>query len=187
MSLLKLMHRITAITGQQSYAQEADTTASWWMANRQTSIGLYPWGTHTYWNVSSESGGSWFEFNHVWPYWNLNPSALQTYAMALWDHYVYDKNTGNFNRHANCQVHAPGGGMEFPWPGSAMIATWVQAYLDNPDQEYVLAITTILNRWESLRDGNDVLAPCSDYLEWAWYGGGYTIAANHAQTTTYHL
>ena len=74
------MHRLTEITGEEHYAEEADKTATWWMANTQTSIGLYPWGTHTYWSVTKESGGGTFEFNHVWPYWRLNPQALQKYA-----------------------------------------------------------------------------------------------------------
>ena len=177
LTLLKLMHRLTELTGDTRYAEEADKTAAWWLANAQTGIGLYPWGTHTSWNVDKEGGGGTFEFNHVWPYWKLNPEALQKYAKGLWDHYVRDKNTGDFNRHANSGRHGPGGGMEFPWPGSAMIATWVEAYLTNPDPEYVRAISTILNRWESLRDENGHLAPCSKYGEWAWYSG-YMIAAN---------
>ena len=177
LTLLRIMHRLSRITGEKLYAEEADKTAAWWMANTQTKIGLYPWGSHTYWNLDKDGGGGIFEFNHVWPYWNLNPSALQKYAMGLWDHYVADKKTGNFNRHANSNGHGPSGGMEFPWPGSAMIATWVQAYQDKPDPEYLRAIDTILNRWESLRDGNGHLAPCSSYPQWAWYVG-YSLAAN---------
>ena len=175
--LLKLLHRLTEVTGEASYAQEADAATAWWVTNRQTGIDLYPWGSHTYWNVSSESGGGTFEYNHVWPYWGQNTNALLTYATALWDHYVYSKTTGDFNRHANSNSHGPGTGMEFPWPGSAMIATWVDAWLVNPDPEYLQAITTILNRWESLRDANGRLAPCTNYPEWAWYDG-YVIAAN---------
>jgi len=75
LTLLKLMHRLTEITGNKHYAEEADRTAAWWMANAQTPIGLYPWGTHTYWDVSKNGGGGTFEFNHVWPYWKLNPEA----------------------------------------------------------------------------------------------------------------
>jgi hypothetical protein len=177
LTLLKLMHRLTEITGDKRCADEADKTASWWMANAQSPIGLYPWGTHTYWNVDKDGGSGQFEFNHVWPYWKLNPEAQQKYAMGLWNHYIRDKKTGDFNRHAHSHKHGPGGGMEFPWPGSAMIATWVQAYLVKPDPEYVRAISTVLKRWESLRDKNNHLAPCSKYGEWAWYLG-YMIAAN---------
>lgn len=177
LTLLELMHRLTEMTGEKRYAEEADKTAAWWMANAQTKIGLYPWGSHTSWNVSKEGGGGTFEFNHVWPYWDLNPPALEKYAMGLWDHYILDKKTGDFNRHANSHGHGPGGGMEFPWPGSAMIVTWVQAYQKNPDPEYLQAIDTILNRWESLRDKDGHLAPCSSYGEWAWYHG-YMQAAN---------
>jgi len=182
--LLQVMHQLTDITGEKRYAREADKSAEWWMAHCQTPIGLYPWGTHAYWNVETDSGGEWFEFNHPWPYWGLNPEALQTYAMALWYHYVKDKNTGDFNRHANAYKHAPDGGMEFPWPGSAMIATWVEAYLANPDPEYKRAIITILKRWESLRDQNGHLAPCTKYQEWAWYGG-YMVAANRLDDYAY--
>lgn len=177
LTLLKLMHRLTEITGNKRYANEADKTASWWMANTQSPIGLYPWGSHTYWSVDKDSGGGRFEFNHVWPYWKLNPEAQQKYALGLWDHYISDKKTGDFNRHAHSHKHAPGVGMEFPWPGSAMIATWVQAYLSKPDPEYLRAISTVLKRWDSLRDKNNHLAPCSKYGEWAWYMG-YMVAAN---------
>ncbi|MCP4784155.1 MAG: hypothetical protein GY903_25585 [Fuerstiella sp.] len=177
LTLLKILHRLTETTGDKRYADEANMTAAWWMANAQSPIGLYPWGTHTRWDVTRDGGSGQFEFNHVWPYWKLNPEALQKYAMGLWDHYVADKKTGNFNRHAHSHRHDPGDGMEFPWPGSAMIATWTEAYLANPDPEYVRAIDTILNRWESLRDANGHLASCSSYGEWAWYLG-YVQAAN---------
>ena len=113
------------------------------MANAQTGIGFYPWGSHTSWNVDKDGGGGRFESNHVWPYWKLNPDAPQKHAMGLWDHYVADKNTGDFNRHAHSSRHGPAGGMEFPWPCSAMIATWVEAYLANPDLENVRAINTM--------------------------------------------
>ena len=177
LTLLKLMHRLSEVTGEKRYAEEADKTAAWWMANAQSPIGLYPWGSHTSWNVDKEGGGGTFEFNHVWPYWELNPEALQKYATGLWDHYIRDKETGDFNRHAHSHKHGPGSGMEFPWPGSAMIATWVEAYLAKPNPEHVRAISTVLKRWESLRDQNGHLAPCSSYGEWAWYLG-YMIAAN---------
>ena len=177
LTLLRIMHRLSRITGEKRYAEEADKTAAWWMANTQTKIGLYPWGSHTYWNLDKDGGDGIFEFNHPWPYWDLNPGALQRYAMGLWNHYVADKKTGDFSRHANSSAHGPGGGMEFPWPGSAMIATWVQAYQDNPDPEYLRAIDTIVNRWESLRDRSGHLAPCSNYPQWAWYVG-YALAAN---------
>ncbi len=176
--LLKLLHRLSDDAGDPRYAQEADKTASWWMANAQTQIGLYPWGTHTYWEVNKEGGGGNFEFNRPWPYWKLNPDALQRYAGGLWDHYVRDKKTGAINRHAHSNRHGPGGGMEFPWPGAAMIATWTEAYLAKPDPEYKRAIATILNRWESLRDPKTGrMAPCSSYQEWVWYQG-YMYAAN---------
>jgi len=176
--LLQLLHQLSKATGEPRYAQEADKTALWWMENTQTKIGLYPWGTHTYWDVSNDRGGGKFEFNHIWPFWKLNTDALQLYAMGLWDHYVVDKKTGNFNRHAESNYHAPGNGIEFPWPGSAMITTWTEAYLANPDPEYKRAIATILNRWESLRDPETGrMAPCTTYQEWVWYRG-YMKAAN---------
>lgn len=177
LQLLELMHTLTERTGEPHYAAEAGKAASWWLANTQSPIGLYPWGSHTYWNVDKESGGGTFEFNHVWSYWHLNRPALHKYAKGLWDHVIRDKNTGDFNRHAHSHKHGPGGGMEFPWPGSAMIATWVQAYVDEPDPEYLRAIETVLKRWETLRDDNGHLAPCSSYGQWAWYGG-YMLAAN---------
>jgi len=105
LTLLKLMHRLTEITDEEHYAEEADKTTVRWMATCQTGIGLYPWGTHAYWDVDKEGGGGLFEFNHVWPYWKLTPPALQKYALGLWDHYVRDKKTGDFNRHANSNGH----------------------------------------------------------------------------------
>jgi len=183
LTLLRLMHRLSEISGDTLYAKEADKTAAWWMANAQSPIGLYPWGTHTYWDVTREGGSGTFEFNHVWPYWHLNREAMHTYAIGLWDHYIKDKTTGNFNRHAHSHRHGPGSGKEFPWPGSAMIATWVEAYLDKPDPEYVRAINTILKRWESMRDTNGHLAASTTYPEWAWYMG-FMMAANRLDDWT---
>jgi hypothetical protein len=178
LALLQLLHQLSKATGEPRYAQEADETASWWMANTQTEIGLFPWGTHTYWDVAKDGGGGTFEFNRPWPFWKLNPDVLQRYARGLWDHYVADKQTGDFNRHAHSNRHGPGRGMEFPWPGASMIATWNEAYLANPNPEYKRAIATILNRWESLRDPETGrMAPCTSYQEWVWYQG-YMYAAN---------
>ena len=47
LTLLRIMHRLSLMTGEKRYAEEADKTAAWWMANTQTKIGLYPWGSHT--------------------------------------------------------------------------------------------------------------------------------------------
>ena len=70
----------------------------------------------------------------------------RAYADYMIDH-GRDKNTGDFNRHANSSGHGPGGGMEFSWPASAMIATWAEAYIDKPDR-----LDIIGGPWQDRKD-----------------------------------
>jgi hypothetical protein len=85
-------------------------------------------------------------------------------------------------RSTNWNSHGPGTGMEFPWPGSAMIGTWSEAWLASSDPldkaEYKDAIETVLDRWESLRDPTTGrLAPSTTYQDYVWQEG-YMKAAN---------
>lgn len=182
LAFFKLLYQLSKATGDEKYRREADAALNWWLDHTQSrNTGLYPWGSHIFWDFNSERAQLFYgqmEFNRPWPYWHLNPDALQRFARGLWDHAIADKETGNFSRHVKYDRHGPGKDMEFPWPGASFLYTWTQAYLDNPDPEYKRAIRTILERWQSLRDPETGrLAPCTKYQDWVWLGG-YLYAAN---------
>ncbi|MCX6877486.1 MAG: hypothetical protein NTW21_27305 [Verrucomicrobia bacterium] len=174
LSLFKILYRLSEITGDNHYREEADKANRWWMAHTQSKVtGLYPWGTHIYWDFYTDAmAGAWnngMEMNRPWPYWALDRDALKRFACGLWDHAIADKRTGNFNRHVIYGGHGPGVGMEFGWPGSAFISTWAEEYVLSKDPEMKRAILTVLGRWDGLRDPKTgAQSASSSYLTECW-------------------
>ncbi len=151
--LYELMFAISNRTGDAKYAVEADKSIKWFMENcssRRT--GFMAWGSHCYWDFTQEGPvGGIHEYNYLWPYWDKVPGTLKRHAYALWNHQVYSKETGNYNRHANFHRHGPSGGMEFPQTGSCYIHDWASYYAESGDVEMARAIRALLGRWNSLR------------------------------------
>ncbi len=178
LALFEIFYRLTEETRAPRYRDEADKANRWWMANTQSPVtGLYPWGSHLEWDFHADTFRSWgwHEINRPWPYWSLNTEALGVFARGLWDHQIFDKTTGNFNRHAIYHRHGPDKDMEFGWPGASMISTWAEEYALSKDPEMKRAILAVLGRWESLRDPGtgaqgaaSTIAPYGNYREQCW-------------------
>jgi hypothetical protein len=120
--LYNLLYRLTELTGQQRYAEEADKSIAWFLENGQSPVtGLYCWGSHMYWDVHKDQpiyantgspdggyGGHEYGNDHVWSRWEQNPEALTRFAHGIWEHQITDQKTGRFSRHADYHQHNPG-------------------------------------------------------------------------------
>ena len=161
--LYAILYRLTTLTGEQRYADEADRALKFFFSHCQSpKTGLMAWGEHLYWDFRREAPGgddSKHEICGEWPFWDqcyrLAPRACWRFAIGLWDHQVADKTTGDFSRHARWSRHGPQRGAEFPRYAGQMIATWTDAYLRKENRsmprrpELVTAIAVVVGRMEN--------------------------------------
>jgi hypothetical protein len=165
LSLYGLLYRLSELTGDKHYAEEADKSVAWFLEHAQSPVtGLYSWGSHMYWDVhkdqpiyantgSPDGGYGGHEYNFVWPYWKQNPEALKRFANGIWDHQITDQKTGRFSRHAEYHKHGPGNeAFEFPSTGACYMDAWAREYGRSGDAEMKKAIQTLLGRYRSMRD-----------------------------------
>ncbi len=163
--LYGLLYRLTGLTNDKRYKNEADKSIDWFMEHAQSPVtGLYSWGSHMYWDVYKDlpvyassgridGGYGGHEYNYVWPYWDSHPEALARFAHGLWNNQIYDKQTGRFSRHAEYYKHGPGDeAFEFPQTGSCYIDIWAREYGRSGDPEMKQAIKTLLRLYRSMRD-----------------------------------
>lgn len=161
--LYKILYRLTELTGDKNYAEEADKALKFFFTHCQSpNTGLMTWGEHIFWDFNLENVGgknSIHEINGKWPFWDqcymLASEACWKFAIGLWDHQIANKKTGNFSRHAKWSDHGPGIGADFPRYAGQMIEIWTDAYerKENANRErrseLVTAIAVIVGRMES--------------------------------------
>jgi len=134
--LYAVLYRLTQVTGEATYTEEADRALEFFFTHCQSpQTGLMAWGEHLYWDFTTEgpaAGRDTHEILGEWAYWGqcyrLAPDACWRFALGLWDHQIADKQTGDFSRHAHWSRHGPGRGADFPRYVGQMIATWADAY-----------------------------------------------------------
>lgn len=160
--LYTILYRLTEISGENKYAEEANLALKYFFSHCQSPVtGLMTWGEHLYWDFEKEKMGG-IDSNHEiggeWPFWDecykFNPEACWKFAIGQWDHQIGDKETGDFSRHAKWSEHGPKTGADFPRYAGQLIANWVDAYMreENADKErlpeMVTAISTLVTRME---------------------------------------
>lgn len=152
--LYGLLYRLSEVTDDKLYDEEAGKSIDWFLKNAQEPSGLFPWGSHRYYNVETDQGAyssgkyGGHEYNYVWPHWDQNPKALKRFANGLWNGHIKDKKTGQFNRHS----HEAKGGMEFPKTGSCILDIWARDYGRSGDPVMKGYIQTLLKLYRSMRD-----------------------------------
>jgi hypothetical protein len=154
-NLYQIMYTLSDITGQQGYADEADKTLKYFFETCQSpNTGLMAWGEHAWWDLKVDAmrGGMHdgpHEFLRPWVLWDrcheLTPDAVLKCARGLWEHQIYDHETGEFSRHASWSKHGPEGEWEFPRHGGFYIAAWAKAYRETQDQVFPMAVETLLD------------------------------------------
>lgn len=159
--LYSLMYRMSQITGNHRYAEEADYGVEWFFKNCQIpATNFMAWGEHMGWDFFKERPIYWkFQFwlhelkgyGHWDRAWELRPIEVEKFAMALWDHQIYSKEgekAGEFSRHANSLMHFPFWGKGFPGHGGKYIEVWARAWQETGNKEFLRAIYTLLNYFD---------------------------------------
>ena len=151
-------YKLSTITKDNIWAQEADRTLKFFFENCQSqNTGLMAWGEHLFWDFSTDSAGGRGEHEMIpWPFWDrcykLAPGPCRNFAIGLWNHGVADHVTGDFSRHAGWAKHDPRKGFEFPRYAGEMIEVWADAYNRQPDDIFINATRVIFNRMKQNSD-----------------------------------
>ncbi|MHC4636339.1 MAG: hypothetical protein ACYTBP_12640 [Planctomycetota bacterium] len=170
-NLYQILYALAKITGDQSYAHEADKTIKWFFEHCQSpATGLMAWGEHMGWDFNTETiirkksthhGGQLLEsetheFGGPWIYWGksfeLAPQACEKFALGLWNHQIYDQQTGNFSRHAIYTKHHTEKDSEYPRHGGFYIAAWAEAYRRTQKPVFTKAIETLTTYFDNRRN-----------------------------------
>lgn len=168
-NLYQILYALSDITGNKSYAQEADKALKYFFKNCQSpATGLMAWGEHLGWDFQKDniiSAKPPHEFFRPWILWDrtwkLAPDAAGKFAKGLWDHQIQNKKTGEFSRHANWQKHGPYGDNEYPRHGGFYIKTWSEAYKRTKDPVYLKAINSLIDMYNRISDPKTGCIPCS--------------------------
>ena len=168
LALYRLLYRLSELTGENRYGEEADKSIAWFLDNGWSSATKLPaWGTHMYYDVGKDMaifsshdnpnhGYGGHEYNWPWPYWDQNPKALNRFAHSLWNECINNKETGHFSRHSNEDTV----GMEFPQTGSCFMENWAREYGRSGEPEMKKYIQTLLKLYRSMRD------PATGAMSW---------------------
>jgi len=166
-NLFQILYALTAITGEQEYAKEADRSLRWFLEHCQSSkTGLFYWGEHAGWDLGHDKPGDYasgntHEFFRPWVLWDrcwkLSPDACRRFALGLWEHQVADHETGDYSRHASIDRHGPGRGSPYPRHGGFYVLTWAKAYQHTGDAVFIEAIRTVVDGLERDSQGGGMV------------------------------
>jgi len=170
-NLYQVLYALAELTGEKSYAQEADKTLKWFFDHCQSpATGLMAWGEHVGWNFRTEKydGIENHEFFRPWMLWDacyrLSPEACVRFARGLHEHQVQPD--GNYSRHARYSAHGPGRNSNYPRHGGYYIGTWARAYAHTKDEFFAKAIEVQLKFHRGSKVDKGII-PCAS-------GKGYT-------------
>ena len=166
MELYLTLFKLSQLTGNPTYQQEATKALTWFFNNAQhPSTHLMAWGEHIGWDFRREQYtdqkfyvNTWqpyHEFFNNWELWpevfSLTPKPAFDFAMGLWNHQIHNKTTGTFSRHANYFRHGTACCWEFMRHAGFYITTWTYAYHYSNNAAYkntmIKAIETLINHY----------------------------------------
>lgn len=146
-NLYQILYALTTLTGDSSYALEADRTLSWFLERcAHPTTGLYAWGEHMGWDFERESyirkiAGTLHEYYRPWVLWDrcylLDPKASFRFAKAVWEHQIGDQETGNYSKHALYDQHGPMVNGDEPRHAGYYLRTWAKAFVETQDERYL--------------------------------------------------
>ena len=126
-TLLRTMYEMTERTGQKRYADAADAYIGYYLKHCRKPNGLLVWGSHIHWDcyrdrASGDGDGSGpheILINHaLWSQmYRVDPDAVRQQSELIWKHHVFDKKTGQHNRH---DYGHPG--FDFPFAAGSYVA-----------------------------------------------------------------
>lgn len=158
-NLFRLLYALSDLTGDEDYRMAADDALRYFFSHCQSQVtGLFAWGEHLGWDFRIEGpikDRDIHEYYRPWVLWEdsfaLAPQACDWFAKGVWDHQIADHSTGNFNRHARYDRHAPGKDKEFARHAGFYIATWGAAYRRSKDPAFLHAIEVLMESFERRR------------------------------------
>ncbi len=161
-NLYMILYALSEITGDIQYKKAADEALQLFFTHCQSpTTGLFAWGEHIGWDFKTETridrpASDTHEYYRPWALWDVSfdlaREPVKAFAHGVWEHQIGDHATGNFSRHASYSTHKPGTNSEYPRHGGFYIATWAQAYAETGDPEFLHAIETLVNYFESRRN-----------------------------------
>lgn len=89
--LYKLLYGLSGITGNSTYAQEANSALNWWLGNAQSSTtNLMMWGEHTGWDFYNDRRIIQYQFNYQGIEQNEDVPLWPAQGWTSGDNYVED-------------------------------------------------------------------------------------------------
>lgn len=160
--LYRTLWKLTELTGDPRYRDQADEALAWWFAHTQSpTTGLYPWGEHLGWDfrydaVSYSTGPVQWLYSciHHEPravYFadfldilaavparsGADRTPLERFALGLRDWHVWDLEKGYFTRHGDYFGRIePHGNSEFPRIAGWFFDVWSRAYTASEKPEF---------------------------------------------------
>lgn len=187
-NLLRLLYTLSELSGNRKYRDAADAELSWFLTNALSpATHLLPWGEHLSWDCQKDEPlaahgtvEGTHEFFRPWMLWDrcfdLVPVASRQFALGLWEHQIFDHQTGAFNRHAGFSQHAATDGMDFPRHAGFYIRTWAVAYARTQDRVFLQAIDVLLRRYEQKRHPRTGLIESYSGQTNAWPASSLSLA-----------
>ena len=162
LNLYRVLYLLSDITSDPKYRSAAEADLSDFLKYAQSpETDLLGWGEHLFYDFKEEKVQSGFRRGKRYPkyhemkrkflFWDFlyknNPQAVLNFAKGLWNHQIYNQETGNFSRQALWDVHGPEKDYDFPKEGSYMIDVWSRSYQTTQDSIFLHAINVLVSRY----------------------------------------
>jgi hypothetical protein len=151
MATLRVMYRLTRLTGEPGYRQFADRYIQTYLSRAVKPNGLIAWGSHIWYDAYNDAIGGdaapadYHEILVLHPEWaelyRLNPAATRRAIDGIWQWHVIDKQTGQHNRHDNGEL-----GLSFAFAGGSFALANAFLYAQTGLTQY-LARARLITDW----------------------------------------
>ncbi|HAL44544.1 MAG TPA: hypothetical protein DCP47_01260 [Phycisphaerales bacterium] len=162
-ALLKTMFTLSEITGDKTYANEANSCIEYYLKNLVDKKGFIWWGWHRHYDVYKDimtgHEANWHEvqanLNILWPQlWSINSKAVISEVNSTWHWQVIDKEKGEINRHDDgCH------GCDFTLTAGNIIEGFAFMYTKTNDPNWLNRAKLVANYYWNLRDPKTNLIP----------------------------
>lgn len=151
LNLYRVLYLLSDITGDPKYRRAAEADLSDFLKYAQSpETGLLGWGEHIFYDLKEEKVLSGFKRGERYPeyhemkrkflFWDFlyknDPQAVLNFSLGLWNHHLYDQETGNFGHMAIWDKQGPNvirKDHDFPKEGGYMIDVWSRSFQTTQD------------------------------------------------------
>lgn len=142
MATLRVMYRVSEVTGERKYAEAADAYIRSVFERAVKPNGLLAWGSHIYYHAFKDrpggdgDGKGPHEILIKHPEWGalyrVDPKAVRREVDGIWQWHIVDKKTGMHNRHDD-----GGPGCDFAMSGGSFAMAFAFLYKATKEKEYL--------------------------------------------------